>query len=1060
MAIQVHVPVAVRIGSGRLAPIGLADLEVGTGDALALALDTVREEVLTPRGHERVVSMGEASLQFAHDVEESLRPPVALAVQRSVDYAVAHSGLRAWYRPVRPVAALTGPPQERMDPVRRGDGTYSIQLFDDGTPAAVITFTPQEVGVIVGGPLTDHEAASLAWQAHLQRFGPEWNPGAYGYPGFYGSFTHNGKLLRSALLYIFTVESCGEDGWPIKPRWQIGGFDMLQHVEDTDDTVTIVRQALRPTMDHWVITRTTEPTDFATILRRSREANAQRPEAERLSEKVLAEMARIGGDFAAEHPGAAIWTAEDGNTTRDVVLEAANEGGWGIAHSPIRFIVETQVPGTESGVDAGGKHEGKGGTGEKGATGAGGREGRGRGRRGGPLGLAEGHGSRWPVLGLGGEPLACTSFLGEPPVHQLADGAKFLDAQMRDLASALEVDYCGYAGMFCLNLARLIGARAHAIGVTSIYSTMTTSVTARPDGGGNNGFVDIRPGESPELEYMKALGDLAVRVQTLADDISRTYRAEANRQLIYWDDDHQYDPDPVAWSVRFWIELSDIMTTSCMWLYAETCRAMLLQQLRSSHSAIVARQDQFPDTRRRFDEALGILGESAVKLSVLKTAISHARRLGLTGSVREVLSQRPPPRRWGKDEMIWEPAPMESMAPQLIDVLTGAGIERHGGNYVARWDGRLWTTSDLEQGASLRRSLLNMVDPLFFQVSDLDQLYNQFRINPSSSETYLRELLNTMRQANEEMTREASSWEEGAFFALEASQWVAAKGGVNSQGLHYDLQGIHKLADDALRPWAGRVYYYNEGLDRAISVKANWDCFVQVFSIAGVIALALLCAPLGAVAVGAVTSAASVVLALRDVAEADRLEDLYRSLEDPEAILSWQDVELSRLMADLSVAFLIFEVTPLTKGAKAIVAGTQKALREVAEQGLRGAARATLRSARRAVLANMTEQVLRNALQHAVTSAAVAGSMQLVLPTVITPVLVPWMRGIALEHGTLTSLDAALGNLTAGQPATPQAVLAELPADIELPEDAVEKLTDTTDPGTLDVGSPGEEATP
>jgi hypothetical protein len=236
------------------------------------------------------------------------------------------------------------------------------------------------------------------------------------------------------------------------------------------------------------------------------------------------------------------------------------------------------------------------------------------------------------------------------------------------------------------------------------------------------------------------------------------------------------------------------------------------------------------------------------------------------------------------------------------------------------------------------------------------------------------------------------------------------------------------------------------------------------------------------VAVGFVTGVAGLALTVHDVLEANRLEALYRSLEDPEAILSWQDVQLARLMADLSIAFSIFDVVGVGKGARAIVSGTRTALKEVAQHGLRATVQLSYRSARRTILANMAEDVLRNAVRQAAQHLAIAGAMQAVLPVVITPVLVPWIRGIALEHGSLGAVDSALGQLTSGQPATPASVSGSLPAQLGEP-DATEDAYDAgdwfadpaavsgansaewsgpplMDGGTYDVAGSGQEASP
>src|SRR4029453_2667667 len=173
MPVQVQVPVTVRLPQGSaLAPTELADLEVGTGDALLRALDTVCEEVLVPRGRERVVRLADPTFRYSTALDERMRADLQLAIERAVESAVVRSGLRAWYRPGGPVAALSGRPVAWLDPRRPSHHGVSIQFFDDGTHGTVTLGEPEIVGAPAEptGPLTAEDAAYLAWDAHLQRF--------------------------------------------------------------------------------------------------------------------------------------------------------------------------------------------------------------------------------------------------------------------------------------------------------------------------------------------------------------------------------------------------------------------------------------------------------------------------------------------------------------------------------------------------------------------------------------------------------------------------------------------------------------------------------------------------------------------------------------------------------------------------------------------------------------------------------------------------------------------------------------------------------------------------
>ena len=228
----------------------------------------------------------------------------------------------------------------------------------------------------------------------------------------------------------------------------------------------------------------------------------------------------------------------------------------------------------------------------------------------------------------------------------------------------LEVEPCGYAGQFAVNAAKLIGGRAHAIGVVSANSSVTTRVQVRPNGDGNTGYSEITPGDAPELQYLQLLGDLVGEVIAFANLVTEVYLLPDNRELIFTTADHDYDPNPAGWALRMWGEFT--INESCMWLFAETCRVILLQQLRSSRTGIEGRRGRFESTLQMFNQKLDILGASVVKMTTLRRALRHANRYGLTGSVRSVLSHEPPPRHYGHGEMIEVPAPIVSVAAGRI----------------------------------------------------------------------------------------------------------------------------------------------------------------------------------------------------------------------------------------------------------------------------------------------------------------------------------------------------------------------------------------------------------
>ena len=93
-----------------------------------------------------------------------------------------------------------------------------------------------------------------------------------------------------------------------------------------------------------------------------------------------------------------------------------------------------------------------------------------------------------------------------------------------------------------------------------------------------------------------------------------------------------------------------------------------------------------------------------------------------------------------------------------------------------------------------------------------------------------------------------------------------------------------------------------------------------------------------------------------------------------------------------------------------------------AKEALLDSAKAT----RKSILENMAGDVMRNAVKQAMSEVAIVSVMNAVLPKVITPVLVPWMRSVGAAYGTLPEVDAALGPLAIGQPSATE------PIDVEI----------------------------
>ena len=605
-------------------------------------------------------------------------------------------------------------------------------------------------------------------------------------------------------------------------------------------------------------------------------------------------------------------------------------------------------------------------------------------------------------------PQVCEPFYIEPRMADLAD-AGGLAEQMRYLAAALGLEECDYLGNFTVTCARSIAGRAHGVAAESIDSGAVTSVTVRPDGGGNNGYVDLRPTASAPLERLRTLARLSRDVSQLARDIGITYQLPANQHLVGVFSDGGGDVG--AWLLRFVNATHDPLVFGYRTIFSETCRCIMLQQLRSSSAAIASRREpvQFGRVVEDLGSKLEIIGEAVLWPTALLTALEHAPKVYMTGTVRQVLSASEHV-SYGEGADVELPPPIGDIPPRILERVGDARIERRGG-YVVVYQDRDWTVDQLRQTINDRRRLLNMTDPLFLQIEDLQSLAARTARDPAHLERFLRNLLSEMASANREMTSRASELDDGAEFALRASQYISLQGGRDWRGMRYALQGIHALADTELRAETAGSYDYVKGVNDALRRLEVHDEMLVIASTIGIVVLGLLCAPLGAVAAAAITAIAGLAFTIHDVLDADRQRDLYRALEDPELFQRWQDVQLAELMATISIAFSIFDVLAIGKAAHAVAREALAAIR-IAERTGQSAFRIAGRGVRAGVMRNMTEEFIQNAMRHALQEAVVMAAMNVILPHVIMPVLEPWIRRQAQEHGTLPTAEAALAGVT------------------------------------------------
>ncbi|MFG3497640.1 hypothetical protein [Streptomyces sp. NPDC047928] len=976
MPLHVHVPLRVQL----VEPVTARELtllEKAVGDACRRALETARREVVDVRGSGRpVVIHHEPAVFTGLSPAEGVREHASEAVRRGLEYAVSASGLLR--RRGTPAARTGVPAEEPLDPVRVAEDeagtTYRIPSYDHSGEGVAVPFLHRQGDrkdwvylPFVGEVLSIEQAATAAWLAHLDRHGAVWQPDAHGHPGYAGLVAYEGRDVP-ALVWISGVTRILPDGslpketydrtcqtFPLL-RWQQTGpgarsavplagglapYHDLVRTEQAGTVEAIGRLVLR------LLDEARERADHPL-----RDADARRGYAEKLLEEAR---------------GPSVLCEVRGDRKLFAVMKDT-------IPARIRFVTAVPRPAAAGAPPA------------PGAVKAGTRAGQG----------ARPRKPSWPKA-VTGETLGCRAYDGEPEWRSLPRSADRLGDGIRHLARLLDVPECAYAGMFTLNCARVISARAHAVGMASVRSTVTTQVTVRGDGKGNNGYLHLRPGEAPELGFMRRLAEAAAAVRELADEVTLVYQLPDNAPRV-----RPGGGGPVShaagWSLGFLKEVHATLTDGCTYLYAETCRVLLLQQLRSSRTAIAQRRGPHArETLRHFSQVLDVLGGSVVKLQVLLNALRHAERTGVTGSVRTVLSVRERQYRPGdREHHMLLPPPISHVSARTLAELADSRIERGGAVYLAVHGGRNWTAADLEAGVNARRALVNQVDPLFFQIGNLEEVFTAVQRDPAAADAFLRNLLAQMAKANQEMTHKASEPEGGAFFALETSRWIEVEGGRDERGLWFHLSGIHAMADAELRPHTGALREYTDAVNLAIGRKYQADTVRKLAASAGVLVLGLLCAPLGAAAAGLITGAASVSLAIADHLDAQEKGRLYQSVMDPEALQSWQEVQAEQLSAAIGLAFSVFDAFQIAGGAKAIVGRAA----QVWKVGRRAGRQMAVASVRRGLVANMADELLKHALGQAATQAMVMQVMDEAMTRLVGPVVQEWAREQGVQHGT------------------------------------------------------------
>lgn len=588
----------------------------------------------------------------------------------------------------------------------------------------------------------------------------------------------------------------------------------------------------------------------------------------------------------------------------------------------------------------------------------------------------------YPVI-IGGSTLEIDlgPFEGEPHLDQLGEAGAAMRRLIARIAFRLGMPPGDYCGSFLLAAAQVMGARAAAIAIASEQHPEMT--TARPAGNGNLGAMDLRPQITPAIQLMRHLGGTCPLISQLTRMMSDTYQTPGimerftGRRRGKWN----------GWMLDFLKEQTPAMTQSVAVIYQRTCQIMMLQLLRASHEEISNRI-------RRFDKYFPI-----AEAMINRLVRSEAELLVLRDTLLTVQSFTSPSAVLQQGVADWREA-RQLLSSDLSDIalnvaaVTSPGrllesrgtLERYEGGWKVRdARGRRWTMDELEREIAMRHQMATSIDPLINQFDNIPAVAATFRDSPHLARAYLFALLVEMKTNNGEITERTKSDNLFAFQSGKIMESLPKKATV--AGTSVVLQGIHLIAHQAIGSSFQGNHWYGSGLDWAFGVELGKQSLTVFAETVSVLALSVLCPPLG-IALGAEIAAAH-------YHSASVREQLYESLM--EQLMSRAEVEFDMFMAQFEVALSIIpDIGAIGRGVGSV---SRAGARGKARCGVVAGGRAAMRRAQREILASFAEQARAGLARAFVTSVLVDRVMTLGLPRILGPVMEEVNREITVLTG-------------------------------------------------------------
>jgi hypothetical protein len=574
--------------------------------------------------------------------------------------------------------------------------------------------------------------------------------------------------------------------------------------------------------------------------------------------------------------------------------------------------------------------------------------------------------------GTGTTTLVCEAFENEPPLSRLGADSEWLRRLMREIAGQLSMPECEYAGRFAIDAATVLGGRAHEAGTIPLLRRLA--------------------GAAPLLSKFCA-AFLGVYAKP----------ENAGRNQSY--------PNSVTWSSRFHDEFTPAISLSAATVFGTACKVLLLGLLtRSAEELQKRRQDDYLDRyavqfeqvvapRLRHISELTALRDTLRYIGTSWQAYEHAlRSTASAGSVARPTTVEQADRSWRAARANLVIAFGGTGTPQEIGPAKGTIVWGDGRTAARIHDGtgRTWSVAELEREIVSRRALLETIDPLVKQLLELDDVLARFADPKRGVRAELAALLDEMLAHNHDQRRKVEAdW----IYAFRISHISEDSTAPTVYGTTYNMTGIHLRAHEAIGTAFEGGDLYALGLKYLFDAELGRKELLSFFKLTLIVTLSIVCPPLG--------TAVGILDAVYQLHEVNEGKDLYRSLLDPEQVLSYAEIEAELFAARLG---LVLSFIP---EAGNILRGGARFGKDLVTEGVTAAARGAGRSIATGIAKETIKALERNLLAAFVKEMATAYVMQEIASAVLEPIVARIEREAAVTGpvGGVTGLQRMLDEI-------------------------------------------------